>query len=183
MNQERQSSEPAIGERALTALAGKYMTFRLDREIYGLPILKVRELIGLQEITRVPGAPAFTRGVINLRGKVIPVVDLRIKFGLTSQAPSKNVVIIVLQIASSTGLLTMGVLVDEVLDVREVAADQIEPPPSFGESGSEVDFILGVGKTERSVIFLLDVDRVLTTAELTRLPTEGMAGQNAAEAA
>jgi len=176
-------ADASPGDAVIAALAGKYMTFRLDREVYGLPILKVRELIGMQEITRVPGAPAFSRGVINLRGKVVPVIDLRLKFGLAGEAPTLNVVIIVLQIAGPSGALTMGVVVDEVLEVREIGAAQIEPPPSFGSRSAETDFILGVGKSERSVVFLLDVDRVLTTNEITRLTLDGQAPDSGSEAA
>lgn len=176
-------AEARVGNATMAALAGKYMTFRLDREVYGLPILKVRELIGMQEITRVPGAPSFSRGVINLRGKVVPVIDLRVKFGLPGEAPTRNVVIVVLQLAGPSGALRMGVLVDEVLEVREIGASQIEPPPSFGARGSEADFILGVGKAERSVVFLLDVDRVLTTNEITRLTLDGQAPDSNSEAA
>lgn len=151
------------------ALAGKYMTFRLAGEDYGLAILKVRELIGLLDITRVPGAPEFVRGVVNLRGKVIPIVDLRVKFGLSNQGESTRPVIIVVQVMSADGQLTMGILVDEVMEVRDIKAGEIEPSPAFGVRGAEVEFILGVGKTDKRVVFLLDIDRVLTTAELARL--------------
>ena len=149
-------------------LAGKYLTFRLASEDYGLPILKVRELIGLMEVTRVPGAPSFVRGVINLRGRVIAVVDLRARFGLP-EAVGGNSVVIVLQIDRPEGALTIGALVDEVLEVRDVAAAQIEPPPDFGHQDSAVDFILGISKSEKRVAFLLDIDRVLSSAEIKRL--------------
>jgi purine-binding chemotaxis protein CheW len=150
-------------------LAGKYLTFRLASEDYGLPILKVRELIGLMEVTRVPGAPSFVRGVINLRGRVIAVVDLRARFGLPEAAAGGNSVVIVMQIDRPEGALTIGALVDEVLEVREVAAAQIEPPPDFGHQDSAVDFILGISKSEKRVAFLLDIDRVLSSAEIKRL--------------
>jgi len=163
---------PEGAEATRRALAGKYMTFKLATEEYGVPILKVRELIGLMEITRVPGAPEFVRGVINLRGKVIPIVDLRAKFGLGALEGSYHTVIIVVQISTAAGPLTMGVLVDEVLEVRDIAAAMIEPPPSFGQSDSDVAFSLGVGKTEKPVVFLLDIDRVLTSHDIQRLPLE-----------
>ncbi len=164
---------PAQGasQEASGRLAGKYMTFKLAAEEYGVAILKVRELIGLMEITRVPTAPPFVRGVINLRGKVIPVVDLRAKFGMGPAEQMRYAVIIVVQIAGASGPLTMGLLVDEVVEVRDLVAGQIELAPSFGFRGSEVDFILGVGKADKRVIFLLDIDRILTSAEITRLPT------------
>ena len=151
-----------------SGLGGKYMTFRLAREEYGLEILKVRELIGLMEITRIPRAPAHVRGVINLRGKVIPVVDLRLKFEMEATDPTSQTVIIVVQLAAESGGLTMGILVDEVLEVRAIAGDNIEPPPNLqGQAASS--FILGVGKAEKRVIFLLDIDRVLTPQERTPL--------------
>jgi purine-binding chemotaxis protein CheW len=168
MTAARTASAPAEAS-AGSALAGKYMTFRLASEDYGVPILKVRELIGLQEITRVPGAPAFVRGVINLRGKVIPVVDLRSKFGMPELAGGRYAVIIVVQIERPEGALTIGTLVDEVLEVRDIGASQVEPPPSFGFAESEVDFILGIGKVEKRVVFLLDIDRILNSSDIQRL--------------
>ena len=154
---------------AAHALAGKFMTFKLAREEYGLQILKVRELIGLMDITRVPGTQSFIRGIINLRGKVIPVVDLRQKFGMEPTAATDQTVIIVVQLQARDGDLTMGILVDEVLEVLDIAGKSIEPPPSFGVGTLETDFILGVGKAEKRVIFLLDIDRVLTGAERSAL--------------
>jgi len=164
-------TESRAGEEA-ARLAGKFMTFRLAREEYGVPILKVRELVGLMEITRVPGAPAFVRGVANLRGKVIPVVDLRAKFGLPALEDGRHTVIVVVQLATPQGPLTMGVLVDEVLEVRDIAAAMIEPPPRFGATDSDVAFILGMGKTEKRVVFLLDIDCILTSQDIQRLPLE-----------
>lgn len=154
---------------AAHALAGKFMTFKLAREEYGLQILKVRELIGLMDITRVPGTQSFIRGIINLRGKVIPVVDLRQKFGMEPTEATDQTVIIVVQLQARDGDLTMGILVDEVLEVLDIDGKSIEPPPSFGVGTLEADFILGVGKAEKRVIFLLDIDRVLTGAERAAL--------------
>jgi purine-binding chemotaxis protein CheW len=169
MKQQGSGADAKAESSSMARLAGKFMTFRLANEDYGLPILKVRELIGLMEITRVPGSPELVRGVINLRGKVIPVIDLRTKFGLEAIAATRQSVIIVVQVEAASGPLTLGVLVDEVLEVRDIAAAQIEPPPNFGFSGSELDFILGVGKTEKRVVFLLDIDRVLSSAEVEKL--------------
>jgi purine-binding chemotaxis protein CheW len=148
--------------------ANKYMTFKLAAEEYGIEIQKVRELIGLLEITRVPRAPDFIRGVINLRGKVIPVVDLRVKFGMETAAATSQSVIIVVQIGATGAGLTMGILVDEVLEVRAIAEQDVEPPPNF-QSQAVADFILGVGKAEKRIIFLLDIDRVLTAPEAIRV--------------
>jgi purine-binding chemotaxis protein CheW len=166
--------EQGDGQRggSLAALAGKYMTFQLADEDYGLEILKVREIIGVMQITRVPRTPEFVRGVINLRGRVIPVVDLRLKFGMEATATTEQTVIIVVQCAIGTRTLTMGVLVDRVLEVLNVEASQIEPTPDLGGASVDGDFILGVGKTASRVVFLLDIARVLSgseAAELTRV--------------
>ena len=142
-------------------LAGKYMTFKLADEIYGLEILKVREIIGLMDITRVPRSADFIRGVINLRGKVIPVADLRLKFGMEPCQATDQTVIIVVQCAVSGRNLTMGLLVDQVLEVLQIEQGQIEPPPSLGEAAFEAQFILGIGKAGERVVFLLDIAKVL----------------------
>jgi purine-binding chemotaxis protein CheW len=157
-------------------LAGKYMTFKLAAEEYGLEILKVREIIGLMDLTRVPRTEEFISGVINLRGKVIPVIDLRLKFGMQKGVATDQTVIIVVQYSLNGRELTMGILVDEVLEVLSIAAEQIEPPPSFGKGSADTDFILGVGKAEKRVIFLLDIGRILSaeeTVELQRTTANG----------
>ena len=150
-------------------LAGKYMTFQLAQEVYGLEILKVREIIGLMDITRVPRSPDFIRGVINLRGKVIPVVDLRLKFSMDACQATEQTVIIVVQCQVGQRNLTMGLLVDQVLEVLSIEAGAIEPPPQLGETAVEAQFILGVGKAGERVIFLLDIGRVLSEAETRAL--------------
>ncbi len=142
-------------------LAGKYMTFQLANEIYGLEILKVREIIGLMDITRVPRSADFIRGVINLRGKVIPVADLRLKFGMDACQATDQTVIIVVQCLVGGRNLTMGILVDQVLEVLKIEPAQIEGPPSLGEVATESQFVLGVGKAGERVVFLLDIARVL----------------------
>lgn len=155
--------------------ASKYMSFKLAQEEYGIEILKVRELIGLLEITRVPRTKPYIRGLINLRGKVIPVVDLRAKFGMPPTDPTSQTVIIVVQIGAGSANLTMGVLVDEVLEVRAIAESDIEPPPTLPQD-IDTSFILGVGKTDKNIVFLLDIDRVLTVDERSEVlasPTEG----------
>jgi purine-binding chemotaxis protein CheW len=147
-------------------LAGKYMTFKLAEEVYGLEILKVREIIGLMDITRVPRCAEFIRGVINLRGKVIPVADLRLKFGMEACQATEQTVIIVVQCAVAARNLTMGLLVDQVLEVLQIEAGQIEPPPSLGEAAVEAQFILGIGKAGERVVFLLDIAKVLGGGEV-----------------
>jgi purine-binding chemotaxis protein CheW len=162
MDSEKMASDDLLGIGA--KLQGKYMTFKLADEEYGLEILKVREIIGLMEITRVPRTEAFIRGVINLRGKVIPVVDLRLKFGMPKTENTDQTVIIVVQYSLHEIDFTMGILVDEVLEVMSIEAEQIEPPPSFGNA-IDTEFILGIGKSEKRVIFLLDIGKVLTNDE------------------
>jgi len=144
-------------------LAGSYMAFKLAKEVYAIAILKVREIIGLKEITRVPSAQEFIRGVINLRGKVIPVIDLRLKFGMEQIKATDLTVILVVQYAQNERDMTMGILVDEVLEVLDIQPAKIQPPPCFGEVEVNADFILGVGIVDERVIFLLDIDRVLTS--------------------
>jgi purine-binding chemotaxis protein CheW len=155
----------------VSGLAGKYMTFKLASEEYGLGILTVRELIGLMEITRVPRTPPFIRGVINLRGRVIPVMDLRARFGMAATEATDQTVIIVVQVEGAEGALTIGVLVDEVLEVLNIDAAHIEPPPSYGTGGVDGDFILGVGKSGHRVVFLLDIDQVISTRDQAALST------------
>jgi purine-binding chemotaxis protein CheW len=147
------------------AQAGKYLTFQLDSEVYGLAILKVQEINGMMNVTHVPRTPAFVRGVINLRGKVIPVLDLRLKFGLDAREDTERTCIIVAQVACSGAWVTMGVIVDEVSEVLDIQAEQLEPAPSFGVA-VDTDFILGMGKVGQKVIMLLDVDRVLSSEEV-----------------
>lgn len=155
-------------------LDGKYMTFKLAEEEYGLQILKVREIIGLMDITRVPKTEAFMRGVINLRGKVIPVVDLRMKFEMSEIEATEQTVIIVVQILLKDKEITIGVIVDEVLEVLDIQSDQIEPPPSFGSTSIDLDFILGIGKAEDRVIFLLDINKVLSGKEKEQIASSKM---------
>ncbi len=155
-----------VGSELARSLAGKYMTFKLANEEYGLEILKVREIIGLMDITRVPRTRDDIRGVINLRGRVIPVVDLRIRFGMEQMEATDQTVIIVVQCQVGSRDLTIGILVDQVLEVLNIAEKQIDPPPNFGVGAVDNRFILGVGKSERRVIFLLDIAQVLVEGKL-----------------
>ncbi|KMQ50537.1 Positive regulator of CheA protein activity (CheW) [Chitinispirillum alkaliphilum] len=157
----------ADGNRVdMTSISGKYLTFSLADEGYGIEILKVQEIIGIMNVTNVPRTPDFIRGVINLRGKVIPVVDLRVKFGLEKKDDTEKSCIIVVQVEESEDrTVVMGVIVDEVCEVLDIGADQIEPSPSFGASVN-TDFIMGMGKTAQKVVMLLDVDKVLSKNEI-----------------
>ncbi|MFP4163679.1 MAG: chemotaxis protein CheW [Chitinispirillaceae bacterium] len=153
----------------LAYLAGKYLTFKLADEGYGLEILKVQEIIGMMSITRMPRTPDFVRGVINLRGKVIPVIDLRLKFGFEAKEDTDRTCIIVVQVESTSDhSVIMGIIVDEVSEVLDIQAEQIEPAPSFGSS-VDTDFILGMGKASQKVIMLLDVDKVMSKNEIDTL--------------
>ncbi len=145
------------GEGLAHAISGKFLTFVLDEEEYGLEILKVHEIIGLMRITKVPRTPADVMGVVNLRGKVIPVVDLRLKFDMHPIDPTPRTCVVVVQ---SQGL-QFGLVVDQVSEVVDLAADQVDQPPAFGR-GIDTDYILGVGKSEERVTVLLDIDRVLS---------------------
>ena len=136
--------------------SGKYLTFKLGPESYGLEILKVREIIGLMSITAVPRTPDYIRGVINLRGKVIPVVDLRTKFSMESKENTDETCIIVVDI----GDVEMGIIVDAVSEVLEIGSGDVEDVPTFG-NGVNTDFILGMGKVGEKVIILLDISKVL----------------------
>lgn len=147
------------------ALAGKYLTFELGSEIYGIEILKVQEIIGIMSITNVPKTPDYVRGVINLRGKVIPVVELRRKFKMATVEDTERTCIIVVQVKGTDGPITMGILVDEVSEVVDIPADQIEPAPTFGTAVNTA-FILAMGKVGGRVVILLDADRVLTIEEM-----------------
>lgn len=146
--------------------AGKYLTFALGSEEYGLEILKVREIIGYVEVTRIPQTPGYVQGVINLRGQVIPVVDLRAKFGMESVERTEATCIIVVEISRADDAISTGVVVDRVQEVLDIAGEQIEDPPSFGSS-VDTDFILGMGKIGESVKILLDIDKVLGEADLS----------------
>ena len=148
--------------RSTTAAAsgGKYLTFMLGREEYGLPVLKVREIIKVMDITHVPQVPAHVLGVINLRGKVIPVIDLRRKFGFAAQDHTERTCIIVAEVDLARTVVMMGVVVDAVSEVVNVSATEIDSAPDFGGQ-NQTDYILGLAKVKGSVKILLDLDRVL----------------------
>ena len=148
--------------------AGKYLVFHLDSEEFGIQVLKVREIMGIQDITAVPQTPAYVRGVINLRGKVIPVVDLRLKFGLQEAEYTQRTCVIVVQVAREVGAVMMGIVVDGVAEVLNLAAADIEDTPNFG-SGGDMGYLLGMAKIKGKVKILLDIDEVLASEDLTAL--------------
>jgi purine-binding chemotaxis protein CheW len=157
----------AKGPRTGGALSreGKYLTFALAHEEYGLEILKVREIIGYMEITAVPQMPAHVKGVINLRGQVIPVVDLRTKFGMETAEVTEQTCIIVVEITRSSRKCNTGIVVDRVQEVLDIAGQAIEEAPQFG-AAVDTDFILGMAKIGESVKILLDIDKVLAGTSL-----------------
>lgn len=165
-------AETALVEATRTgkARAGKYLTFKLESEEFGLEILKVQEIIQMQSITRVPRTPEFVRGVINLRGKVIPVVDLRLKFGMDQAEDTERTCIVVVQIRGASSMLVMGIIIDEVREVLDIPESSIEDTPSFGTS-IDTEFILGMGKIGQNVKILLDIDKVLSAQELSSVAT------------
>ena len=155
-NVAEQNTESRQGQ-----LAGKYLTFTLGGEDYGIPVLKVREIIQRSDITEVPRMPDYVRGVINLRGKVVPIVDLRLKFELMEFATNERTCIVVVEVVPQSGIQSMlGMVVDVVDEVVQIFAENIEPPPSFG-AVLNTDCILGMGKVKGSVKSLLDIDKLM----------------------
>lgn len=150
---------------------GKYLTFALGNEEYGLEILKVREIIGYMDITAVPQMPPYIKGVINLRGQVIPVVDLRAKFSMASAEVTEETCIIVVEIAQQGRKFNTGIVVDHVSEVLDIAGENIEDAPQFG-SDVNTDFILGMGKVGDRVKILLDIDKVLATVDMQLLGSD-----------
>ncbi|MBW8038790.1 MAG: chemotaxis protein CheW [Planctomycetes bacterium] len=153
--------------KAIKEKAGKYLTFALANEEYGLEILKVREIFGYMDITAIPQTPAYVKGVINLRGQVIPVIDLRAKFGMETTEVTEETCIIVVEITQDDHKFSTGIVVDHVQEVLDIAGENIEESPQFGSSVN-TDFILGMGKIGDSVKILLDIDKVLNSDDLVK---------------
>ena len=154
---------------------GKYLAFHLGSEEFGIQVLKVREIIGVQDITVVPKTPAYLKGVINLRGKVIPVIDLRIKFGLEPEPYTQRTCIIVVQVTGENGPIQIGVVVDGVSEVLNIALQDLENTPDFG-SGEPILYVLGMAKMKDGVKILLDIDAVLTNRDFQGLTSLGIYG-------
>ncbi|MFP4193104.1 MAG: chemotaxis protein CheW [Candidatus Hydrogenedentota bacterium] len=159
--------ELSKAESEVANLAGKYLTFMLGPETYGLDILKVQEIIGLLPITRVPKAPDSIRGVINLRGKVIPVMNLASRFGLPSREDTARTCIIVVEMERGDSSVTMGLIVDEVSEVVSIGAENIEPAPDLGAS-VDAAYLLGMGKIGEKVVLLLDLGCIIDVDTLAR---------------
>jgi purine-binding chemotaxis protein CheW len=148
--------------------AEKYLSFFLGTEEFAIGVLSVREILGMQDITSVPQTPPYVKGIINLRGKVAPVVDLRLKFGMEPGAYTQRTCIIVVDVAGEAGRMLVGVVVDAVSEVLNVAPGDIEPTPDFGE-GVAIPYLLGIAKSKGKVKMLLDIDKALVGTELAPL--------------
>jgi purine-binding chemotaxis protein CheW len=160
------NDSPAVAQS--DARAGKYLTFQLANEEFGIRVLKVREIMGLQEITAVPQTPSHVKGVINLRGKVVPVIDLRLKFGVAAAEYTQRTCIIVTQVQGESRPVLMGIIVDGVSEVLNLTPGEIEDTPDFGEEVAG-QYLLGMAKVKGKVKILLDIDRVLSTQDLHNL--------------
>ena len=165
-NDNTRSLDKALS--TITDREGKYLTFMLASEDYGIGILKIKEIIGMMPITSVPQTPSFVKGVVNLRGKVIPVVDLRLKFGMSAIDYTERTCIIVVEISGQAGAIKIGVVVDAVSEVLNIKGEDIENTPAFRTSVN-IDYILGMAKMGGSVKILLDIDKVLNTQDIASL--------------
>jgi purine-binding chemotaxis protein CheW len=154
--------------KTATAREGKYLTFTMGNEDYGISILGIKEIIGMMPITTIPRTPDYVKGVVNLRGKVIPVVDLRLRFDMKAVDYTERTCIIVVEIEQKNGTALTGIVVDAVSEVSNIKAEDIEDTPSFGNR-LDTRFILGMSKMEGGVKILLDIDRVLNVEDLTLL--------------
>ena len=168
MSEMTQTMDQAV--KAMANRTAKYLTFRLANEEYGIEILKVQEIIGVMAITPVPRMPEFIKGVINLRGHIIPVVDIRLKLSMGEAARTEETCIIVVKARE----LEMGIIVDRVSEVADIASGDIQDAPSFGH-GVNTEYILGIGKSAGKVRLLLDIDRVLSNKDVIDLKTAGAA--------
>ncbi|MCP3921950.1 MAG: purine-binding chemotaxis protein CheW [Desulfobacterales bacterium] len=167
--------ETKVMDQAISLMAdkeGKFLTFTLAGEEYGIGILKIKEIIGMMAITTVPQTPDFVKGVINLRGKVIPVMDLRLRFDMESIDYNERTCIIVVEIEGESGTIQIGIVVDSVSEVLNVKADEMEETPTFGTK-LNTEYIMGMAKMEGGVKILLDIDRVLNADEISALEKAG----------
>jgi len=153
---------------AVDTRPGKYLVFELNKEECCIQVLKVREIMGVQDITAVPQTPHYVKGVINLRGKVIPVVDLRLKFGLPEAEYTQRTCIIVVQVQRESTKMLLGIVVDSVAEVLNITAADIEDTPNFGQ-GAATPYLLGMAKLKGRVKLLLDIDEVLASQDLCSL--------------
>ncbi len=166
MTDETRVMDQAV--KSLAAREGKYLTFSLAGEEYGIGILKIREIIGMMPVTTMPRTPDFVKGVINLRGKVIPIVDLRLRFNMDSMDYTERTCIIVVEITGENGTVQIGIVVDSVSEVLNVRGEDIEETPTFGTQ-LDTRFIQGMAKINDGVKILLDIDRIFGSEDLSVL--------------
>lgn len=165
MSENVQNIHEELGRK----LAGKYLTFLVGEETYGIDIMKIQEIIQMQHVTKVPRVAAFIRGVINLRGKVIPVIDLRCKFEMPAKDDTAKTCIIVVQIEGNEGTtVTVGLIIDEVREVLDIPEENIEPPTVF-DCEADTSFILGMGKVGNEVKILLNIQKVVGVDEVSSI--------------
>ena len=151
----------ALAEKKITEQEGTYLAFILDNETYGIEILRVREIIGLMDVTTVPQTPEYMKGVINLRGKVIPVIDLRLKFSMQEKEHTDETCVIVVEVNNTS----IGIIVDSVSEVLEITRGEIEESPHFGHD-IDTSYIMGLGKVKEKIVILLDIEEILSSEEL-----------------
>ncbi|MCP3924458.1 MAG: purine-binding chemotaxis protein CheW [Desulfobacterales bacterium] len=166
MNEETKAIDQAVA--CMGDKEGKYLTFALADEEYGIGILKIKEIIGMMPITTVPQSPPFVKGVINLRGKVIPVIDLRLRFEMESIDYNERTCIIVVEIEAENGLIQLGIVVDSVCEVLNIPGEEIEETPSFGTK-LNTEYIMGVAKMEGAVKILLHIEKILREEEIASI--------------
>ena len=164
----RQAASSADSNAPL--MAGKYLTFRLNEEEFGLEIMKVQEIIGIMPVTHLPRLPQYVRGIVNLRGRIVPTVDLRLKFGLPSVPDTGKTCIIVVEVQSAKGNLNVGLIVDEVAEVVHIDANEADHVSQFA-GNIAMEYVLGVGVVNDSVKILLDIDKVMTFDEVKDIQT------------
>lgn len=167
---------------AIAGAVRQFLAFRLDEESFALDVAQIREILDRTHITRIPRMPAFMKGVINLRGAVVPVVDMRVKFDMGSVADTVDTCIIVVEVSLEGETAVIGALVDAVQEVFELDESEIEAPPRIGTK-LDVDFIEGMGKREEGFLIVLDVDRIFSTSELAMVGTAVRVGMSEDESA
>lgn len=173
MNDVTLAVEDKRDARQNKGLEGKYLTFLLNDEEYGIEVLKIREIIGYLPVTPVPQVPNYIKGVINLRGQVIPVVDLRTRLDMPYVEPNDETCIVVVETKTPAGkVVNTGLIVDKVREVLDISADQIDDSVNFG-AGVDSEFILGIGKVGKSIKILLDIDKVLTSVDVKSVKDKG----------
>jgi purine-binding chemotaxis protein CheW len=170
-SRQRSPAAAPVGDAA-HGEQSQYLTFQLGEEMFAIGILSIREIIEYGSLTVVPMTPPFIRGVINLRGAVVPVVDLAVRFGREPRENTKRTCIVIVEIEAADGSQEMGIVVDAVNEVLEIASADIEPPPEFG-ARVRADFIRGMGKINGKFVVLLDADRVLSVEEVAIVSSVG----------